>query len=136
MTTRETITRYFEALQKGDGWDEFLADGIMFTSYTSPVRQVTGRESYLASTKGFYAMIGTIELRELIVDGNKALALTRYQLHPPIGEAFTSDVAEVFNVSNDKIDTFDIVFDGAPYPLDHSSDGIVMCTYARGTMSR
>ena len=116
MTTRETITRYFDALQKGDGWDEYLADGIMFTSYTSPIRQITGRESYLASTRGFYRMIGTIEVRDLIVDGDRAFALTRYLLNPPAGEPFTSDVAEVFTVSGDKIDTFDIVFDSAPYP--------------------
>jgi hypothetical protein len=31
-------------------------------------------------------------------------------------EPFTSDVAEVFTVGNDKIHSFDIVFDSAPYP--------------------
>lgn len=116
MTTRETIEGYFAALQTSDRWDGFLAEGLVFRSYTSPTRQVTGRDAYLESTRGFYGMIETIELRELIVDGNKAFALTHYRLQPPGGDPFTSDVAEIFTVTDDKIDRFDIVFDSAPFP--------------------
>lgn len=116
MTTRQIIDRYFAALQAGDRWYEYLADGMVFTSHTSPIKQVTGRDAYLASTRGFYRMIDSMAVRQLIVDGNKAWALTQYQLQPPAGNPFTSDVAELFTVSNDKIDTFDIIFDSAPYP--------------------
>ncbi len=116
MTTRNTIEGYFAALQARERWDEYLANDMVFTSYTSPVRQVTGRDAYLTSTNGFYSMIKAMEVRDLIVDGDKACALTRYQLHPPVGDPFTSDVAEIFTVANDKIDTFSIVFDSAPFP--------------------
>ncbi len=51
-----------------------------------------------------------------MVDGDKACALTRYQLRPPNGNAFTSDVAELFTVKNGKIDSFAIYFDSAPFP--------------------
>jgi ketosteroid isomerase-like protein len=62
-------------------------------------------------------MIAGVELRSLIVEGEKACALTRYRLSPPKdAPAFTSDVAEVFSVRDDKIASFDIYFDSAPFP--------------------
>lgn len=61
-------------------------------------------------------MIDTIELRALIVERDKAFARTHYLLQPPAGELFTSAVAEIFTVADDKIDSFDIVFDSAPFP--------------------
>ncbi len=117
MTTRETVQRYFQALEQQRGWESFLADDMVFTSFTSPIKRVTGREAYLQATKRFYSMIRAVELRELIVDGTRACALTRYELQPPNGgPEFTSDVAELFSVTNDRIDSFAIYFDATPFP--------------------
>jgi ketosteroid isomerase-like protein len=93
-----------------------LSDDLTFTSFTSPAKHLAGRAAYLESTKRFYSMITEVEVRELMVDGDKACALTRYRLQPPGGPAFASDVAEVFRVQANKIVSFDIYFDSAPFP--------------------
>jgi ketosteroid isomerase-like protein len=117
MTTKETIQSYFERLTRKSGWESFLADDIVFSSLTSPVKQVKGKDAYLQATKRFYSMIADVRLRDLIIDGKKACALTRYELRPPNGgNPFESDVAEIFSVSNGKIDSFDIYFDTEPFP--------------------
>jgi ketosteroid isomerase-like protein len=116
MTTRETLQAYFSALEQKGDWPSFLADDIAFTSLTSPVRQLGGRAAYLDGTRRFYSMITAMKVKELIVDGERACALTYYQLQPPSGPAFRSDVAEVFRVEAGKITSFDIYFDTAPYP--------------------
>ena len=117
MTAKETIQRYFDALKQKKGWESFLADDIAFTSYTSPVRQLKGRDTYLEATKRFYSMIDSVDVRQLIVEGENACALSHYKLRPPTGApAFESDVAEIFSVSSGKIDSFAIYFDTAPYP--------------------
>jgi uncharacterized protein YndB with AHSA1/START domain len=64
----------------------------------------------------FFSMITEVEVKELIVDGDTACALTRYELQPPSGPAFASDVAEVFRVQANKIASFGIYFDSAPFP--------------------
>ncbi|HKV52053.1 MAG TPA: nuclear transport factor 2 family protein [Gemmatimonadaceae bacterium] len=116
MTTRDTVTAYFDGLrQKGD-WASTLANDITFTSFTSPVRQIAGKDVFLQTTKRFYSMIVSVEVRGLVVDGARACALTRYELEPPGGTRFASDVAEVFVIENGKIKSFDIYFDSAPYP--------------------
>jgi len=61
-------------------------------------------------------MINAMEVKDLIVEGYKACALTHYELQPPGGRAFASDVAEVFTVQEGRINSFDIYFDSSPFP--------------------
>jgi endo-1,4-beta-mannosidase len=90
---------------------------MVFTSFTSPSRKLRGKTEFIQGTRGFYSMIKSLEVRHLIVDGDQACALTRYELQPPNGTApFLSDVAEHFAVQDDKIVAFSIYFDTQPYP--------------------
>lgn len=116
MSTREIVQRYFQELAQRGRWESFLADDLKFTSFTSPVREVTGKAAYLEATKRFFSMIMSVDVRDVIIDGAKACALTRYQLQPPGGKRFQSDVAELFTVRNGKIETFAIYFDTSPFP--------------------
>lgn len=115
MTTRDTIQAYFNSLKQKKGWETFLSDDMTFTSHTSPIKRVAGRAAYLEATKRFYSMIAALEVKDLVVDGNKVCALTRYELQPPGGPAFESHVAEVFEVRNGMIGSLDIYFDSAPF---------------------
>jgi len=116
MTTREAVQGYFSCLKQKKGWESFLSDDMTFTSFVSPIRRVRGKAAFLEGTKRFYSMIATIEVKDLIVEGQKACALTHYELQPPGGRAFDSDVAEVFAVREGRINSFDIYFDSLPFP--------------------
>lgn len=117
MTTRDTIESYFSKLEQKNGWESMLGDNMVFTSFTSPMKQVKGKDAFLQATKRFYWMIRSVQVRELIVSGDQACALTRYDLQPPNGgPAFGSDVAEIFAVHDGKIDSLGIYFDSAPFP--------------------
>ncbi len=116
MTTKNIIQRYFDSLEKKSGWEAFLADEMTFTSFSTPIKQVTGKGAYLEATKRFFSMITAVELRDMIVEGDKTCALTRYDLQGPGGRAFDSYVAEVFTVRNGKILSLEIYFDSAPFP--------------------
>ena len=116
MATAQVVREYFAALGRKQGWEAFLADDLAFTSHASPGRQVSGKDAYLAATRRFFSLISTVEIRDVIVEGAKACALTRYELQPPGGRAFQSDVAEVVVVREGRIAKLDIYFDSAPYP--------------------
>ena len=115
MATRDTIQAYFDRLQRKKGWEACLSDAMVFTSHASPGKRVTGRAAYLEATKRFYAMITSLDVKDLVVEGNKACALTRYELQPPSGAAFESHVAEIFEVRDGKVGSLDIYFDSAPF---------------------
>ncbi|MEO8624681.1 MAG: nuclear transport factor 2 family protein [bacterium] len=117
MTTRETLQGYFTSLIEKKEWQSYFADDVAFTSHTSPVKQLTGKNVFLQATQRFYSSIAVVEVRELLIDGERACAQTRYEIQPPNGGAsFQSDVAELFSVRNGKITSFAIYFDSAPYP--------------------
>jgi hypothetical protein len=86
MTTKDTIQGYFSCLKQKEGWESFLSDGMIFTSLTSPIKQVAGKDAYLESTKRFYSMIISVTIKDLLIEGEKACVLTRYELQPPKGE--------------------------------------------------
>jgi hypothetical protein len=55
MSTQTTVRDYFDALHRQTGWDAFLAEGMVFTSRTHPVRQIAGKAAYLQATQRFYS---------------------------------------------------------------------------------
>ena len=116
MTTKDVIQGYFGRLQRKQGWEELLAEDMVFTSFASPNKQVGGRAAYLEATKRFFAMIVSVEVRDLLAEGPKACALTRYELRRPDGVVFVSDVAEIFAVREGRISSLGIYFDTAPFP--------------------
>ena len=116
MTTRETIETYFGALGAGDGWESLLSHDMEFTSHGTPSKHLVGRDAYLESTRGFYGMIRSLVLRDMVVDGDKACAFVSYELEAPSGQSFTSEVAERFIVADGDITSFSIYFDATPFP--------------------
>jgi len=117
MSTRTTIEAYFDRLGSKSDWQCLLSDDVVFTSLTTPGKSVTGKEGFLEATRRFYGSVAGFELCDLIVEGNRACAVSRYTVQPPTGApSFESHVAEIFTVHDGKIETFAICFDTAPYP--------------------
>lgn len=117
MTTRETIKGYIQALRARGAWDALLDDEVTFTSLASPNKVVSGKPAVVQGLKRFYSMMTELSVNSLVVEDDRAIALTRYRLQPPNGApSFESDVAEAFVVREEKITEFRICFDTAPYP--------------------
>lgn len=114
--TKETVERYFDRLAAKSGWEAFLSEDVAFTSFTTPIKSLSGRAAYIEATRRFYTSIESVEVRTVIVEGSRACALTRYRLRRPDGTTFESHVAEVFGVRDGKIRSLDIYFDSAPFP--------------------
>ena len=58
---------------------------MALTSFTSPIKQVTGSDAYLEATKRFFSMIKAVEIKSILVDGERACTLSRYELQAPAG---------------------------------------------------
>jgi ketosteroid isomerase-like protein len=116
MSTKSVIECYLEALRNKSGWSDFFRDDMTFVSHVVPLKRVAGRAAFLESTRRFYSMIAGVEVIALIVEEDRACALTRYQLQIPHGPSFGSEVAEIFKVTDGKIASLDIYFDSSPFP--------------------
>jgi hypothetical protein len=116
MTTKSVVEGYLDALRKKTEWSAFFHQDMVFASHIVPVKRVEGRSMFLEATKRFYSMIAGVEVIALIVEGDRACALTRYKLQLPQGPSFASEVAEIFKVTDEKISSLDIYFDSSPFP--------------------
>lgn len=112
MSTRETVQQYYSALEQRQGWEDYLADDLQFTNNGTPV---PGRAAALAGFQGFFAMVQSFEVRQLLVEGDRAAAIVRYAVQSPAGKAFPSEVAEFISVRDGAIVAFAICFDTVPY---------------------
>jgi uncharacterized protein YndB with AHSA1/START domain/ketosteroid isomerase-like protein len=115
MTTRDTVRAYFAKLEQRTDWPSLFSDDVTFASVTSPIKRVSGRDAFVESTRRFYSMIKAVKVQDLVVEGERACALTQYDLEPAGRPPFTSHVAEIFGVRGGKITSFEIYFDTAPY---------------------
>jgi len=134
MSTKATIEGYLRDLQKKQDWTSYLSDGLVFTSYTNPIRRLSGKEAFLQSTKRFYTMIKAVEVRDLIVDGDKAVALTHYDLEPPQGPVFVSDVAEYLACAMAR--SCRLTFTSTAHPFQSKVGGGNLMSYDEGLASR
>ena len=67
MSTKEIVERYFASLAQKGRSEAFLADDLKFTSFTSPVKDVAGKPAYLESTKRFFSMVRSVEVKDRYV---------------------------------------------------------------------
>jgi ketosteroid isomerase-like protein len=116
VTTKDVVLAFLQRVQAKEGWEDLLSDELQFSNFAHPVRRTTGKQASLEGIRRFYAMSNAVEVESLIVEGQQACALTRYDLKPPVGASFESHIAEIFRVENGKIVSFGIFFDSAPYP--------------------
>ena len=116
MSTRAVVESYLDALKARKEWKEFFRDDVKFVSHVAPPKTVTGRAAFLESSRRFYSMIASVEVSALLVEGDRACALTRYRLQVPNGPSFFSEVAEIFQVADGKISSLEIYFDSSPFP--------------------
>jgi ketosteroid isomerase-like protein len=117
MTARETIESYFGELRARGTWQDWLAGEIAFTSLTAPNKVVRGKPAVTQVLTRFYSTMAELAVNSLVVEGERAIALTHYRLRPANGAPdFESDVAEAFVVRDGRIADLKICFDTAPYP--------------------
>jgi limonene-1,2-epoxide hydrolase len=108
MTTKETLQKYFEAIHQ-DGWESYIADDFVFMN--NSLDKVAGKAAYLEGAGRFFQTATAVEIKQMVIEGNKAAVLARYNIRSPKGNAGTCDVAEFIAVEGDKLTSSAIFFD-------------------------
>lgn len=109
MTTQETLERYFAAIHTG-GWEAFVAEAFTFVN-NSLDRVAHGKAAYLEGAGRFFRGSTAVELRQVLIDGNRAAVLARYHLRSPQGSSGTCDVAEFLTFADGLLTASAIFFD-------------------------
>ena len=112
-TTQATLEGYYEGIRQKNGWQDFVSESIAFDG--TGVKATLGKEAYIAGTDQFLRAVTSSQIKEMIVEGEKACTLMHYELMSPKGKRDSSDVAEIMIVREGKIVASSIYFDTAAF---------------------
>ncbi len=107
-STKGAITKYYDGVKKKKGWESVISDEMLFTMGTQTTKD---KSSYVEITGRFLRAVTDANVKELIIDGNKACVLVAYDLKSPKGNTSTKDVVEILMIDGDKIAASTIFFD-------------------------
>jgi ketosteroid isomerase-like protein len=109
MNTQETIKGYYAGIQRKSGWQAFVSDNIEFDG--TGVTATKGKDAFVEGNNQFLRAVKTSQVKEMIVEGEKACVIVHYELLSPKGNSASSDVAEILVVKDGKIESSTIYFD-------------------------
>jgi ketosteroid isomerase-like protein len=118
MTTRETVQKYYDGVARKDGWQSVISDDMEFVS---PGSVTQGKDAYVSATARFLSMVQGSEVKQLIIEGDRACALVDYEVVTPTGNTGNCSVAEILSAKDGKIDSSTIFFDTAAFKALMSS---------------
>lgn len=112
MTTQELLEGYYKGLAQKNGWESYLSDDFKFTGgdMTKP-EPLRGRQAYIEVLDRFSKVFRDMRVKEMIIAGNDACVRANYDYVFPNGKQANGDVAELWKVKNDKLDSLTIFFD-------------------------
>jgi ketosteroid isomerase-like protein len=109
--TRTLLQKYYDSLSKNEGWQTLLSEDVLLTG--TVVQESKGKDAFVHNN--FFRMIKGLKVRQMIVENENAFALVRYDLVSPKGTSFSSDVAEIWRIKDNKLVSLTIYFDTAAF---------------------
>ena len=112
MTTRELLDQYYKGFAEKTNWESVIADDFQYTggdmAQTEPI---IGKQAYMEVINRFSRVFKTMRVKEMIIQGEKACVIGNYDLRFPNGQERNGNVAELWTVKNDKLQSLTIYFD-------------------------
>ena len=112
MTTKELLEAYYKGFAAKSNWENFIADDFQYTggdmTRTEPI---TGKQGYIEVINRFSKMFKSMQVKEMIIQGDIACVIGNYDFRFPNGKELNGNVAEIWKVKNDKLQSLTIYFD-------------------------
>jgi len=112
MTTKQLLETYYKRLTEKEGWDSVLSDDFKFIggdmTKTTPI---VGKAAYNEIIKRFSRLFKTMRVKDMIIADDRAFVLANYDYVFPNGKAINGNVAELWEVKDEKLDALTIFFD-------------------------
>ena|SRR6266567_2541265 len=110
-TTKELLEEYYRGVSKKSGWGHLLSEDFLLTGTVT--QETRGRDVYV--NNNFFKLVRGLNVRELMVSGEKAFALVSYDLVSPKGRSFSSEVVEFWRAKDGELVSIAIYFDTAAF---------------------
>jgi len=118
LKTKELLNLYYKGFAEKEGWENTLSDDFKFVggdmTKTTPV---VGKQAYIEVIKRFSQLFKSMRIKEMIVEGDHACVIGNYDYEFPGGKKINGNVAEIWKIKNEKLDSLTIFFDTLTFDL-------------------
>ena len=112
MTTKELLEIYYKGFAEKAGWEDVIAADFQFIGGDmTKTEPIIGKEAYDQVIKRFSQSFQSMKVKEMIIQGDRACVIGNYDFLFPNGRKMNGDVAEVWTVTNEKLQSLTIYFD-------------------------
>jgi ketosteroid isomerase-like protein len=112
MTTKELLDFYYKGFAEKANWECVLAEDFQYIggdmTNTAPI---VGRQGYVEVIKRFSRVFESMSVTEMIIQGDRACVIGNYNFHFPNGKKINGNVAELWTVKNERLQSLRIYFD-------------------------
>ncbi len=115
MSTRDLVQSYYNSLNnKNDKWQELYSEDANFLD-ASHTLNAKGKIEVIKSFTSFLRGVESVNVRQIIVENEHACAVVNYNYINPKGQKMNQDVAEVWEVNDEKLTKLTVYFDLTAY---------------------
>ena len=115
MSTRDLVQSYYNSLKnKNDKWQELYSEDANFAD-ASQTLNAKGKTEVIKSFTPFLKGVESVKVKQIIIEDEYACVVVSYNYINPKGEKMSQDVAEVWEVKDEKLAKLTIYFDLTAY---------------------
>lgn len=112
MTTKELLDIYYKGFAEKANWEGVIADDFRFIGGDmTKTEQIVGKEAYVRVIKRFSQLFQSMRIQEMIIQDDKACVIGNYDFLFPNGQKINGNVAEVWTIRHEKLQSLTIYFD-------------------------
>jgi hypothetical protein len=112
MTAKMILDTYYKGLARKEGWDTVISDSFRFTGGDMiNTNTAEGKTAYIEIFNRFLLLFKTVRVKQMIIEYDRACVIANYDFEFPKGDKVNGDVAEIWTIKNDKLDSLRIFFD-------------------------
>ena len=112
MTTKELLDIYYKGFAEKANWEDVIAGDFQFIGGDMTKKEpIVGKEAYVQVIKRFSQLFQSMKVKEMIVQGDHACVIGNYDYLFPNGQKINGNVAEVWTIKNEKLQSLTIYFD-------------------------
>jgi len=123
MQTAEKIWgAYAQSMQgQNENWKKLLAEDVTFAG---PAAKATGKAEYIKITEDFFGMVRGAEMKRYVANDNLVATEVALQVATPSGKVITLDMAEFYEIKDDKIQSVKVHYDAQEFRKEFGINNI------------
>jgi ketosteroid isomerase-like protein len=115
MSAKNLVQTYYDSLSHKDNkWQTLYSDDAVFSD-ASGILNAKGKDAVIQSFTPFLRGVEGVKVKQMTVEDDDACVIVRYDYVNPKGERLSQDVAEVWQVKDNRLTRLTIYFDLTAY---------------------